>query len=235
MLHFPELWMKDASLGEQIANELRLLILENVIRPGEILSENQIARKYGTSRSPVRDAMKALANDGLIRLERMGACVLGMSPEDIHELYDVREMIENFAQQRVTVGQQDQFIKRLNQTIDKMEIAAKYHNHSDFAYYDFSFHEEIIRNAGHRRIMNLWNGMRSLIMAVIIVTTEDVFAHGPEHVEWVIEKHRKIVRSLLTGNEEDVGQSVTSYFKDSKRTLDKSFPVSETGKDIHDK
>lgn len=53
MLQFPEQWMKNASLGEQIANELRLLILTNEIKPGDIISENQIARKYGTSRSPV--------------------------------------------------------------------------------------------------------------------------------------------------------------------------------------
>ncbi|MTT30416.1 GntR family transcriptional regulator [Terrilactibacillus sp. BCM23-1] len=235
MLHFPELWMKDASLGERIANELRLLILENVIKPGDILSENQIARKYGTSRSPVRDAMKALANDGLIRLERMGARVLGMSLNDIHELYDVREMIEDFAQQRVSAGYQDQLSRLLNQMIDKMELAAKYNNHNDFAYFDLIFHEEIIRHANHKRIMNLWKSMRSLIMAVIIVTTEDVFAHGSDHVAWVIEKHRKIVRSLLTGNKKDVEQSVVSYFQDSKRTLDKSFPELETEKDRFDK
>ncbi|AEP00263.1 GntR family transcriptional regulator [Heyndrickxia coagulans] len=225
MLQFPEQWMKNASLGEQIANELRLLILTNEIKPGDIISENQIARKYGTSRSPVRDALKALANDGLIQLERMGARVLGMGLTDIHELYDVREMIEIFAQQRVSAAPQEQLIQFLNETIDKMKIAAKYENHSDFAYYDFSFHDRIIRHAGHKRILNLWNGMKSLIMAVLLVTTEHVFAHGPDHLAWVIEKHRKIVNSLLTGNEENVEQSVSAYFKDSKRTLDKSFPA----------
>ncbi|RYL88150.1 GntR family transcriptional regulator [Sporolactobacillus sp. THM19-2] len=231
MLQFPELWTKNTSLGERIANDLRLRILENEIKPGDILSENRLARQYGTSRSPVRDALKALSHDGLIRLERMGAYVSGMDLRDIHELYDVREMIENFAQQRVSTDHQEQLSSLLNQIIDKMEIAAKYHNHSDFAYFDLTFHEEIIRHANHKRIMNLWNGMRSLIMAVIIVTTEDVFAHGPDHVAWVINKHRKIMHSLLSGNRQNVEQSVMTYFKDSKRTLDKSFPTSESQSD----
>lgn len=223
MLKFPALWMKNASLGERIANELRLRILESDIKPGEILSENQIAQQYGTSRSPVRDALKALSNDGLVRLERMGVVVLGLSLKDLQELYDVREMIENFAQQRVSRKNMDAMLNLLNKDIDKMELAARYDDHSDFAYYDLTFHETIIQHAEHHRILNLWNSMRPLIMAVILVTTEDVFAHGAEHVEWVIDKHRKIVQAMQSDNMKTIEKSVNQYFDDSKKTLDKSF------------
>ncbi|MCO7174783.1 GntR family transcriptional regulator [Sporolactobacillus kofuensis] len=225
MLQFPELWMNTISLGERIANELRLKILENSIKPGEVLSENQIAQLYGTSRSPVRDAMKALSNDGLIHLERMGAVVLGLSQKDVQELYDIREMIENFAQQRVSRKDMSTVLHSLCLTIDQMELAARYDMHSNFAYYDLTFHETIIRHARHQRILNLWNGMRPLIMAIILVTTEDVFAHGTEHTEWVIDKHRKIVRAMQTGTSETIEKSVGRYFDDSKRTLNKSFPL----------
>lgn len=223
MLKFPELWMKNISLGERIANELRLRILENSINPGEILSENQIARQYGTSRSPVRDALKALSNDGLIRLERMGAVVLGLSLKDLQELYDVREMIEKFAQQRVSGKSMNAMLNLLCKDIDQMELAARYDDHSDFAYYDLTFHETIIRHSGHLRILNLWKGMRPLIMAVILVTTEDVFSHDAAHVEWVIDKHRKVVNAMQTENSEIIEKSVDQYFDDSKRTLNKSF------------
>lgn len=223
MLKFPSMWIKNASLGDRIANELRLRILENEMKPGEVISENQIAGQYGTSRSPVRDALKALSLDGLIRLERMGAVVLGMSLKDIQELYDVREMIENFAQQRVSKKNVSVLVQKLQQNIDKMELAAKYNDHSEFAYYDMLFHETIIRHAEHKRILNLWTSTKPLIMAVILVTTEQVFSYGNDHVEWVINKHRTIVQAMQSKDCAVIEKSVNQYFDDSKHTLSESF------------
>lgn len=68
MLHYPSAWLLGMSLGEKIASELRLQIINGTIPTGEILSENRIAADFGTSRSPVREAMKSLSNEGLIRL-----------------------------------------------------------------------------------------------------------------------------------------------------------------------
>lgn len=223
-MQFPPLWMKGASLGERIANVLRLRIVSGEIKPGSILSENKIAKDFGTSRSPVRDAMKALSADGLINLERMGAVVLGLDLKDIQELYDVRYLIESFAQQRIPEQNLGSLILALNQIVDKMELALKYQNQSEFAYQDLTFHEMIIIKTNHLRILNLWNGLRHLIMAVILVTTEEVFSHGHNHVEWVIEKHRKIIRGLQTKEKAVIEKSVQEYFSDSKQTLDKAFP-----------
>ncbi|QAA21836.1 GntR family transcriptional regulator [Sporolactobacillus terrae] len=223
MLKFPSMWLKNASLGDQIANELRLRILENQIKPGEVLSENNIAGQYGTSRSPVRDALKALSLDGLIRLERMGAVVLGMSLDDIQELYDIREMIENFAQQKVSKKNVRFLVQALQQNIDKMELAAKYDDHSEFAYYDLLFHETIVRHAEHKRLLNLWNSMKPLLMSVILVTTERVFAQSEEHVRWVVGKHQRIVEAIESQNDGLITKTVGRYFDDSKHTLTESF------------
>ncbi|WP_229727488.1 GntR family transcriptional regulator [Sporolactobacillus putidus] len=227
MMQFPPLWMKGASLGERIANVLRLRIVSGEIKPGSILSENKIAKDFGTSRSPVRDAMKALSADGLINLERMGAVVLGLDLKDIQELYDVRYLIESFAQQRIPEQNLENLVLTLNQIVDQMELALKYQNQSEFAYQDLTFHETIIIKTNHMRILNLWNGLRHLVMAVILVTTEEVFSHGDDHVEWVIEKHRKIIRGLQTKQQAAIEKSVQEYFSDSKQTLNKAFPPSE--------
>ncbi|GGL46856.1 GntR family transcriptional regulator [Sporolactobacillus putidus] len=226
-MQFPPLWMKGASLGERIANVLRLRIVSGEIKPGSILSENKIAKDFGTSRSPVRDAMKALSADGLINLERMGAVVLGLDLKDIQELYDVRYLIESFAQQRIPEQNLENLVLTLNQIVDQMELALKYQNQSEFAYQDLTFHETIIIKTNHMRILNLWNGLRHLVMAVILVTTEEVFSHGDDHVEWVIEKHRKIIRGLQTKQQAAIEKSVQEYFSDSKQTLNKAFPPSE--------
>lgn len=223
-MQFPPLWMKGASLGERIANVLRLKIVSGEIKPGSVLSENRIAKDFGTSRSPVRDALKALSADRLINLERMGAVVLGLNLKDLQELYDVRYLIESFAQQRIPEQNLDKLVQTLNQIVDQMELALKYQNQSEFAYQDLTFHETIIINADHMRILNLWNSLRHLVMAVILITTEEVFSHGHDHVEWVIDKHRKIIKALRTKQRTVIEKSVQEYFFDSKQTLDKTFP-----------
>src|SRR5690625_4800362 len=96
-MQFPKKWLQGNTLGELITSELRLKIVSGQIPKDIILSENQIAKEFKTSRSPVREAFKTLSTEGLVGLARMGAVVLGLTQQDIDELYDVRFMLENFA------------------------------------------------------------------------------------------------------------------------------------------
>lgn len=97
----PKQWMNQLSTGEQIALDLRYKIISKQIKDGEKLSENTLAQMYKVSRSPVRDAVKILSNDKLIRLERMGAVIMALSENDIKELYDMRLMIESFSFEKI--------------------------------------------------------------------------------------------------------------------------------------
>ncbi|CAH8713678.1 GntR family transcriptional regulator [Paenibacillus thiaminolyticus] len=223
-MHYPQEWLQGASLGESIACELRLHIINGTVKPGEIISENRVAADFGTSRSPVREALKTLSNEGLIRLERMGAVVLGLSMKDVEELYDVRFLIESFVQQRLASADQERLIVKLNQIIDKMELAVKYRDVTDFAFQDLSFHEAIIAAAEHNRIMHLWTSIRQIVMTVMLITTEEIFSEGEDKLRTVIEKHRTIVQGLESKDANTIQQVVQAYFADSRRTLHISLP-----------
>lgn len=224
-MHYPSAWLQGVSLGESIACELRLQIINGTIKPGEVISENRVAGDFGTSRSPVREALKTLSSEGLIRLERMGAVVLGLSLKDVEELYDVRFLIESFVQQRLAAVNQDRLIVKLNQMIDKMELAVKYNDAVDFAYQDLCFHEAIVAAAEHRRIMHLWTSIRHIVMTVMLITTEEVFSKGEQKLRSVIEKHRMIVDGLESKDPEIIQKVVREYFADSRQTLHISLPL----------
>ena len=70
--------MEGLTTGESIAAEIRLGIVSGEILSDTLLTENQIAKQFNVSRSPVRDAFKLLQTDQLIHLERMGAQVLSL-------------------------------------------------------------------------------------------------------------------------------------------------------------
>ncbi|KIL37755.1 GntR family transcriptional regulator [Cohnella kolymensis] len=221
-MHYPSEWLHGASLGDRIASELRLHVIDGTIKAGEVISENRVAAVFGTSRSPVREALKALANEGLIRLERMGAVVLGLSDEDLDELYDVRFLIESFAQQRLAAVDNGKLLEKLRQMIDKMELAVKHEDMIAFSNLDFSFHEAIIIEAKHARIQHLWKSIRQIVLTVMLITTEEVFSQGAAKLSMVIDKHRKIVSGLETKDVNVIRNVVQDYFADSKVTLHSS-------------
>lgn len=219
---YPASWLSGASLGESVASELRLQIIRGTIPPDEVLSENRIAADFGLSRSPVREALRTLAAEGLLELERMGAVVRGLDARDRKELYDVRYLIESFVQQQLATQNIDGLLLQLEHIIDRMELAAKHVDSVEFTYQDLSFHEAIIAEAGHNRILHLWRSIRQLVLTVMLITTENVFSDGEERVRFVIEKHRTLLKSLRTGDARVIEDAVRIYFADSRSTLDQS-------------
>ncbi|REE68750.1 GntR family transcriptional regulator [Paenibacillus taihuensis] len=218
-MRYPSAWLTGVTRGDSIACELRLQIIRGTIKPGEVISENRVAADYGASRSPVREAMKTLGSEGLIRLERMGAVVLGLSMKDLEELYDVRYLIESFAQKRLGEGGHEQVLVHLKQLIDKMELAVKYNDSVEFSHLDFTFHETMIVGAKHTRILHLWKSIRHIVLTVMLITTDEIFSQGEAKLHAVIEKHRTLVRAIETKDAAVIQQVVENYFADSSITL----------------
>ena len=92
---YPEQWLGGMSKGEGVAAEIRLLIVSGEIEVDTLLTENQVAKQFDVSRSPVRDAFKLLQTDQLIQLERMGAKVLQFGDQEKKELYDLPSLRSN--------------------------------------------------------------------------------------------------------------------------------------------
>lgn len=222
MMRYPSAWLQGNSLGELIVSDLRLQIIDGTIPKGEILSENKIAAQFNSSRSPVREAFKTLSNEGLICLERMGAVVLGLSSKDRDELYDVRYLIESFVQENVAKQLPSDLLTKLQQIIDKMELSMKHSDFIEFAFLDFQFHETIVIEANHTRMLHLWKSIRQIIMTVLLLTTEEIFSQGEERIKAVIQKHRKIMEGLASMDPEIVANEVKIYFLDSRKTLRKT-------------
>lgn len=226
-MKYPASWLQGASLGEAIANELRLQIISGAIKKGEILSENRIAGEFGTSRSPVREALKTLSSEGLIQLERMGAVVMGLSLKEVEELYDVRYLIESFVQTHVFAKPQPALIQHLKQIVDRMELAAKHGDPEEFSLQDLSFHERIVAEADHKRILHLWRSIRQIVITVILITTRQVFSEGESRIEAVLSKHHQLIRDLESSDPVRIQNAAQQYFDDSRETLHLSFSEGE--------
>ncbi|THF65448.1 GntR family transcriptional regulator [Pseudothauera nasutitermitis] len=90
--------LRPRALYEAIADSLRERIFAHELPPGAALDEAALASGYGVSRTPVREAMKVLAHEGLVLIEpRRGCCVAEFSAADVRALFDVLELLEGYA------------------------------------------------------------------------------------------------------------------------------------------
>ena len=86
------------SLHDEVASRVRDMIIEGSLEPGARIYEEQLAKTLGVSRTPMREALKTLASEGLVELAAArGAVVKRFSPKDVRDMLDVLAVLESFA------------------------------------------------------------------------------------------------------------------------------------------
>ncbi|WP_420820959.1 GntR family transcriptional regulator [Shimazuella alba] len=217
---YPTKWLSKASTGERVACDLRMRIISGQIESGSILSENKLAADYGVSRSPIRDALKKLANENIIRLERMGAVVVGLTEKEIEEIYDVRLLIETFVFERLVRMETKNLVKELSKILEMMKIAIKYKDADEFSYQDVLFHETIIRSINHSYIMMIWNNAKPVMESFILLSMRVRFEEKYDDLARIVKNHELYIEAINTKNRDIMIQSLHLNFDDVQGKVD---------------
>ena len=94
-------------LHEEVTNRLRGMIVESKLRPGERIQEMQLAQQLGVSRTPIREALKVLASEGLVELLPLrGAVVKVFTDKDARDMLEVIALLEAYAGERACKAEQ---------------------------------------------------------------------------------------------------------------------------------
>lgn len=129
---------------------LREAILDGALVPSTWLREDEIAEVFGVSRTPVRDAIRRLADEGLaIKTAHQGAVVASLSIEDILALYVVREDLEGVAARLAAVRCTPELLERLNATHTRMQKGADHAEPRKLAQLNLEFHRTLRLAAGN--------------------------------------------------------------------------------------
>lgn len=219
-LLYPTKWLTKASIGDRVTYELRMQIISGLIESGAILSENKLAADFNVSRSPIREALKTLASENLIRLERMGAVVIGLTSKEIVEIYDVRLLIETFVYERLVKLDNTSLVKELSKILEMMKIAIKYHDADEFAYQDVLFHETIIRAINHSYIMMIWNNAKPVMEAFILLAMRCRFKEKYEDFPRIVENHQLYIDAIDAKNRDLMILSLHQNFDDVQGKVD---------------
>ena len=215
---YPEQWKRHLTTGEAIAAEIRLGIIKGDIQAETLLTENQIAKQFNVSRSPVRDAFKLLQTDQLIHLERMGAQVLRFGEQEKRELYDLRLMLESFAFSRLRSQDTQPIAKEMKKQLEMMKVAVQFEDAESFTKHDF--HEAMILASDHQYLRTFWNHLKPVMESLILLSMRRRMLEDPNDFERIHRNHNVFVDAVENKNAETLRQAFHLNFDDVGKDIE---------------
>jgi GntR family transcriptional regulator, gluconate operon transcriptional repressor len=180
------------ALWQRVAQALRRAIVLGDLEPGVHLKEPALAQRFGVSRLPIREAIAQLEREGLVRIEpRRGAFVVGVTEQEIKDIYDCRLLLETYALRRVAEGIDEQGLAALEALIDKMDADVARGQVQLVAVSDMAFHRLLIELSGNRALANAWEPLAPLIATVLSIAEATV-----QDLPEAVGGHRDIVCAL---------------------------------------
>jgi len=144
------------STPESVADRLRSLILNRHLGPGERLVQDDLAEQLGVSRTPIREALHALAADGLVVLSpRRGASVAAFSLEDLKDLYSIRIPLEGYCAFLATRAASPADVAKLHALVKQMEKLFYAGNRWELLVVNRQFYATFYAIAGRPRLYDL--------------------------------------------------------------------------------
>lgn len=207
----------DRSLGLQrpetltgaVARTIGDAIVGGTFAPGEALPEVPVAARIGTSRGTVREALRLLADQGLVEIVRhRGAFVADLTQRRAREIFTLRAELEAFAVRLVFAagGYGDVTREALETTLTDLIAAAAGGDVFEVAELDMRFHDLLSRECDHQLLLELLTGLR-LQMRRFIVYTKLVNSDAePEAVT-----HRRLLDALLSGDGDLAANEVRAH------------------------
>lgn len=203
--------MRKKNLADLAYNYLYESIITHKLAPGSAIVETEISQALGISRTPIREALKRLGSEGLVKhYPSRGTFVASISKEDIEEIFDLREALEVLALKNaasvITFEQLDKIEEQLNNLTSDSDK-------EDFYESDRAFHNLIINNCRNKRLVQFINNLNALI---------DVYrrlsALTPHRLNSSKKEHLAVVKALKEKNTAKAVRLLRKHFANVKKS-----------------
>ena len=180
------------ALYEEVADRLRQRIFAHELAPGDWIDELKIAGDLGISRTPLREALKVLASEGLITMKlRRGAYVTEASPKDLADVYHLLSLLETDAARAVARHASDAALAQLSALHQELEAAVR--DSERFFALNEAFHMRLLELADNRWRLQMVQDLRKVMKLHRQHSLQK--AGRPEQS---LAEHRALMRALAT-------------------------------------
>ena len=192
------------SLVEQIHRILQEEITSVRLAPGEKLAVDKLAKRFGVSRTPVREALNLLVEEGLARVvPRVGYFVVAITAKDVEDISDVRKMCELYAMDRAIRRLTDAEIDSLEQRLlSTMALPDPRERETVFRDVDSEFHSELIARSGNRRLQQIADRIYVFVR---------LMRHLNDRTDAAMEEHLAIIRAMRRRDAEEAKRLLAEH------------------------
>ncbi len=208
------------NLGSDVYSILWDRILSRDLHPTEKLSDLRLSEELGVSRTPVREALHRLVQDGVVIYSpNRGFFVATFSPDDITEIFDLRAVLEALALRTVAARLKPEEYIWASSELDRVRVliegasndAERHEAASAFLEVDQGFHQWLIEGSGNQRLINFVNGLWAQISVFQRAGT-----HIPGWNEIALQQHKRVIDLLLAGESALAADALQDHILDMK-------------------
>lgn len=194
------------ALYEEVAELLRQRIFRRELEPGSWIDELKIAEELGISRTPLREALKVLATEGLVTMKvRRGAYVTEVSEQDLADVYHLLSLLESDAAGVVAERADDTQLRELQALHDELEAATG--DRERFFAINERFHMRLLEMADNRWRQQMVADLRKVMK---LNRHNSLLKTG--RIEESLAEHREIMRALLARQGELAARRMREHF-----------------------
>ena len=202
-------------LREVVSSTLRQAIKDGLLKPGDRLMEIQLADELGVSRTPIREAIRQLEQEGfVVMVPRRGTYVADISLKDIAQVFEIRSALEELsaglAAERITPDELEsleRILVEINEFIDKGEF-------DKIVDADSRFHDILYHASRNTRLVDILHNLREQMLRF-----RSVSMHYPGRLAATWEEHRQMVENIANHNSAMARKVAKKHMENSEKTL----------------
>ena len=203
------------SLGDRVYNEIEKNIINGIYEKGTNLREIDLSNELQVSRTPVREALKQLAREGLVELvPNRGAKVVGLSKKDILEIFAIRKYLEGYAAKLACKNINENQLNELKEAFELLKFSSKENINLSKDKWDTRFHEIIYEASGSVplfKTLTLYN--RQIALAKSLSFTDK------ERSLQILDEHQKILDAISKKKCQDAEKAAKKHINKAIKYL----------------
>lgn len=198
------------SMRERIADTLRNAILTGELKPGQRITEVEVAAALGTSRAPVREAIRELVNEGFLESHAYRETrVSRVTVEELREvLVPIRIVAETFALRCLMEQGDPAALRRLDEVVARMQAALADNDRARVIEEDLAFHRALVGAVPYSHPARIWASITPVIYRAFVLGTVEAT------LQETVEGHVRLLEVIRSGDVESALASLTEHIRE---------------------
>ena len=205
---------KSVSLADCVFERLENDILGGKYAYGEVLTEAKLSEELGVSRTPIREAIRRLEQENILRESGRGMVVQGITPEDVADILDIRLRIEGEAARRAATCMTPEQKQALMEAVDLQEFYVSKGDAEHIQTQDHHFHEGLYAGCGSITLQNVLVPLHRKAQKFRRASVE-----RPERALESVQEHRAIAQAILDGDSDLADRLTVQHIQQARKSM----------------